>query len=47
MDMEEARPGVDYHEDGCDLPAWLLVCLLAAVSVPVGLTAFLLVVVLR
>jgi hypothetical protein len=41
--MEEARPGVDYHPDGCDV-GWMLGCSLAAFAVaPIMLVIYLLV----
>lgn len=39
--MDEAKEGVDFHRDGVDVHPYLLLCLLAVVAVPVGLTAFL------
>jgi len=42
--MDEAKHGVDYHDRGCDVPTWLLVCLLLIFGVSIALVAFLMVV---
>lgn len=44
--MSQAEEGVDYHRDGADVHPALLALMLAAILVPVALTALLLLVVL-
>lgn len=39
--MDESMAGVDYHEEGAQMPSWLLALLLLTLGIPVGLVAFL------